>query len=111
MERKQMGRRIVVSFFIGMLYMCFATTVVAQKPNPSLCPPTPEQQVIQLRGQLDKATTISQKKKLLKKLGKTGTFQALKALERYSDDAQLKATANKAAAAILSRHAEYNGFQ
>ena len=111
MECKRRGRRIVVSFFIGMLYLCFATTVMAQNKNPSLCPPTPEQQVIQLRGQLDKATMISQKKKLLKKLGKTGTFQALKTLERYSDDAQLKTTANKAAAVIRNRHAEYNGFQ
>lgn len=57
---------------------------------------TPERKVIQLRDQLDKATTNAQKRKLLRLIAKQGTFQSYLVLQENASDPALKNVCNKA---------------
>lgn len=57
---------------------------------------TPERKVIQLRDQLDKATTNAQKRKLLRLIAKQGTFQSYLVLQENASDPALKNVCGKA---------------
>lgn len=57
---------------------------------------TPERKVIQLRDQLDKATTNAQKRKLLRLIAKQGTFQSYLMLQENASDPALKNVCGKA---------------
>lgn len=71
---------------------------------------TPENQLLRLKDQMEKATSDSQKASILKSVAQTGTFQALIYAAQYLDDATLKNTAAEAVKDIALSHPEYNGI-
>lgn len=71
---------------------------------------TPENQLIRLKGQMEKATSDSQKVSILRSIAQTGTFQALIYAAQYLNDATLKSTAAEVVKDITLSHPEYNGI-
>lgn len=72
---------------------------------------TPENQLLDLRNQLDKATTTAEKRSLLKQIRLTGTFQGLQVADSMKHDPKVKHMAVKTAKLIRRAHPEYRGFQ
>lgn len=71
---------------------------------------TPENQLIRLKGQMEKATSDSQKVSILRSIAQTGTFQALIYAAQYLNDATLKSTAAEVVKDITLSHPEFNGI-
>ncbi|MGP1477318.1 MAG: family 16 glycoside hydrolase [Phocaeicola sp.] len=71
---------------------------------------TPENQLLCLKGQMEKATSDSQKASILKSVAQTGTFQSLMYAAQYLNDASLKNTAAEVVKDIAINHPEYNGI-
>jgi len=65
--------------------------------------------LLKLRTDLAAATTVVEKKEILKQIGKTGTFVGMTVLGNYLDDAKLGKTAAAGIYEIAMGHKEYTG--
>lgn len=78
-------------------------------PSAFSAPQTPENELIQLRHQMENAKTIKQQKVILKKIEATGTFLGMMYAAQYLQAEELRSTAAQTIAKIAVAHPEYNG--